>query len=54
VNRYITLEQLPTDSKVSGILAVGGPVKYVLKEDSLVSDHFLKTVVVPKLKGNFD
>ena len=53
VNRYINVEQLPTDAKVAGILAVGGPVKYVLKENSNVSEHFLNTVVCPKMREHF-
>jgi hypothetical protein len=48
------VEQLPTDAKVAGVLAVGGPIKYVVKEDSHVSDQFLMTIVAPKLTEHFE
>jgi hypothetical protein len=47
VNRYISLEQLPIDAKVAGILCVGGPIRYRIKDDAHISDHFMKTHVVP-------
>jgi hypothetical protein len=53
VNRYISVEQLPTDGRVAGILAVGGPVKYKLKADSHVTDAWLLDNVVPGLKAHF-
>ena len=37
VNRYISPEQLTTDAKVAGVLAVGGPIKYRLKQGSNVT-----------------
>jgi hypothetical protein len=48
VNRYISVEQLSTDAKLAGILAVGGPVRYKLKADSHVSNSFLQGIVTPK------
>ena len=36
VNRYINPNQLPNDAKLAGILCVGGPVKYKLKDDSRI------------------
>ena len=48
VNRYISVEQLPTDARVAGKLCVGGPIKYKLKQDSGVAHQFLIDVVVPR------
>jgi hypothetical protein len=53
VNRYINVEQLTTDAKLAGVLAVGGPIRYKLKEDSHVSNHFLTHIVVPKIDEHF-
>lgn len=53
VNRYISVEQLTTDAKLAGVLAVGGPIRYKLKEDSHVSHHFLVHTVVPKIYEHF-
>jgi hypothetical protein len=53
VNRYISVEQLPTDAKLAGVLAVGGPIRYKLKDDSHVSHHFLVQTVVPKMHEHF-
>jgi hypothetical protein len=53
VNRYISVEQLPTDAKLAGILAVGGPVRYKLKADSHVSNSFLQGIVTPKMHEHF-
>jgi hypothetical protein len=53
VNRYISVEQLPTDAKVAGILAVGGPVAYKVKADSHVTHEFLLTIVVTSIKQHF-
>lgn len=53
VNRYISVEQLTTDAKLAGVLAVGGPIRYKLKEDSHVSHHFLMNTVAPKIHEHF-
>jgi hypothetical protein len=53
VNLYISVEQLPTDAKLAGILAVGGPVRYKLKADSHVSNTFLQGIVTPKMHEHF-
>jgi hypothetical protein len=53
VNRYISVEQLPTDAKLSGILAVGNPVRYKLRADSHVSNSFLQGIVTPKMHEHF-
>jgi hypothetical protein len=53
VNRYISVEQLTTDAKLAGILAIGGPIRYKLKEDSHVSHQFLMDIVVPKIQAHF-
>jgi hypothetical protein len=53
VNRYISVEQLTTDAKLAGVLAVGGPIRYKLKDDSHVSLQFLKSTVAPKMHEHF-
>jgi hypothetical protein len=54
VNRYISVEQLPTDAKLAGMLCVGGPVKYKIKEDAgNVNEEFLTTAVVPAIHSFF-
>lgn len=53
VNRYISVEQLPTDAKLAGLLAVGGPVKYKLKPDSHVTAEFMSEVVVPAITSHY-
>lgn len=53
INRRICTEQLPTDAKLAGILAVGGPVRYKLKDDIHVSHQFLINTVVPKIQEHF-
>jgi hypothetical protein len=53
INCYISVEQLPTDAKLAGILAVGGPVRYKLKAESHVSNSFLQGIVTPKMHEHF-
>ena len=53
VNRYINPDQLPTDAKVAGVLCMGGPVFYRLKEDSHVTPEFMRTHVVPGISNFF-
>jgi hypothetical protein len=53
INRYIIVEKLSTYAKLSGILAVGGPVWYKLKADSHVSNSFLQGIVTPKMHEHF-
>jgi hypothetical protein len=53
VNRYISVDQLTTDAKIAGVLAVGGPIRYKLKDDSHVSLQFLKSTVTPKMHEHF-
>jgi hypothetical protein len=53
VNRYISVKQLTTDAKLAGVLAVGGPIRYKLKDDSHVSLQFLKSTVAPKMHEHF-
>jgi hypothetical protein len=53
VNRYISVEQLATDAKFAGILVVGGPIRYKLKDDIHVSLQFLKSTVAPKMHEHF-
>jgi hypothetical protein len=53
VNRYISVEQLTTDTKVAGILCIGGPVKYVAKTGSNVTRAFLVDMVCPRIANFF-
>jgi hypothetical protein len=53
VNRYVSPDQLPTDAKLAGILAVGGPVKYKLKSDTHVTSAFLRETVAPAMTAFF-
>jgi hypothetical protein len=46
VNRYTSVEQLTTDAKLSGVLAVGGTIRYNLKDDSHISLQFLMSTVI--------
>jgi hypothetical protein len=48
-NRYISVQQLPTDAAMAACLAVGGPVKYKVKADSHVSVAWLLSHVVPSI-----
>lgn len=54
VNLYINVKQLPTDGKVAGVLCVGQPVKYKLKENSGVTREWLLTNVVPGIRDHYD
>ncbi|KAI2498774.1 hypothetical protein MHU86_15730 [Fragilaria crotonensis] len=49
VDRYIDIELPYPDAKVASVLAVGGPMKYVVKNGSGVLDNWLLTQVVPHL-----
>jgi hypothetical protein len=54
VNRYISVDQLPTDAKLAGMLCVGGPVKYKVKDDAgNITEEFLTTTVVPAIHSFF-
>jgi hypothetical protein len=53
MNRYISVEQLTNDAKLAGVLAVGGPIGYKLKDDIHVSLQFLKSTVAPKMHEHF-
>jgi hypothetical protein len=53
VNRYISVEQLTTDAKLAGIIAVGGLIRYNLNYDRHASLQFLKSTVAPKMHENF-
>jgi hypothetical protein len=50
---YISVEQLTTDAKLAGVLAVGGPIRYKLKDDSHISLQFLKSTVAPTMHDHF-
>jgi hypothetical protein len=53
VNRYISVDQLTTDAKPAGVLTVGGPIRYKLKDDIHVSLQFLKSTVAPNMHKHF-
>ena len=53
VNRYISTEQLPTDTKMAEKLCMGGPVKCKCKAESNVSSNFLHELVVPRISRFF-
>jgi hypothetical protein len=53
VNGYISVEQLTTDAKLTGVLAAGGPIRYKLKDAIHVSLQFLKSTVAPKIHKHF-
>ena len=47
VDRYIDIELPYPDAKVASVLAVGGPIKYVVKNGSGILDTWLLTHVLP-------
>ena len=51
VQRYIDVEQQAIDAKVAAALAVGGPVRYVAKEGSGITNLFLFEHVVAGIHG---
>jgi Transcriptional activator of glycolytic enzymes len=53
VFRYIDVKQLTIDAKVAGVLCVGGPIKYKLKEDVNLTDDWLFNNVVPKIRSRY-
>ena len=53
VNRYINVEQLPTDGMVANTLCVGGPVKYKARAGGGLTHAWLMENVVPGIKGHF-
>jgi hypothetical protein len=48
VNRYISVEQLTTDAN-----AIGGTIRYKLKDDSHISLQFPKSTVIPNMHEHF-
>jgi hypothetical protein len=51
VFRYIDVKQLTIDAKVAGVLCVGGPIKYKIKEEVTLTDDWLFENVVPMRTG---
>ena len=49
VDRYIDIELPYPDAKVASVLAVGGPIKYVVKNGSGILDTWMLTHVLPNL-----
>lgn len=53
VFRYIDPGQLYTDAKVAGLLCVGGPAKYKLKQGVEIADDWLFQHVVPNIHNRY-
>ena len=53
VNRYINVEQLPTDGHVASILCVGGPIKYKPRPGCGITHQWLMTHVTPGIKAHY-
>jgi hypothetical protein len=53
VFRYIDVKQLTIDAKVAGLLCVGGPIKYKLKQNVNLTDDWLFDNVVPNMRCRF-
>ena len=47
---YDDIELPYPDAKVAGLLCIGGPCKYVVREDSGVTDKFILTYVTPNTR----
>jgi hypothetical protein len=54
VDRYVNVDQPHIDAKVEAVLCVGGPIKYVLQDDSGVTVQWLKQHVVPGITAFYD
>ena len=54
VDRYISCTLPYPDAKVAGALAVGGPVKYTLKEGCGISDEWIQKHVIPNIYNYFE
>ena len=50
VDTYIDIELPYPDAKVASVLSIGGPIKYVLRENSNVSDAFILEYVSPLIR----
>jgi hypothetical protein len=55
VFRYIAtdVKQLTIDAKVAGVLCVGGPIKYKMKEGVNLTDEWLFNNVVPNIRRRY-
>ena len=55
VDRCIDVRQLYQDAKVAAVLCIGGPGKYVLKEDVTedINDQWLFVKVIPNIRYRF-
>lgn len=53
VDMYIDSSLPFPDAKVAGSLCIGGPIKYVLRQDSRVSDDWIVENVTPGIAGVF-
>ena len=50
---YIDVKQLYEDAKVAGVLCIGGPVKYALKQGIEIGDAWLFENVIPCIRQRF-
>ena len=53
VFRYIDVKQLTIDAKVAGVLCIGGPIKYKVKEEVTLTDDWLFEHVAPNIRRRF-
>ena len=54
LDQYVNVEQPHIDTKVEGVLCVGGPIRYKLVPDSGVTPEWLKLHVVPSIASVYD
>ena len=50
---YDDIELPYPDAKVAGLLCIGGPCKYVIKDGSGITNEFLIQYVVPRIAQKF-
>ena len=53
VNTYVDVKQEHIDAKVAGILCVGGPIAYKLRDGIDISNEWLFENVVPNIRARF-
>jgi hypothetical protein len=53
VFRYIDVKQLTIDTKVAGVLCVGGAIKFKMNQGLSLTDDWLFNNVVPNIRRRF-
>jgi hypothetical protein len=53
VNRYINVEQLPTDGTVASVLCIGGPIRYLCHPGCGLTLEWMHEHVVPGIYNHF-